>query len=110
MLAAEAGLRDRTPLEAIDHLGVVNQLWPVYDQKTHTLIQGLMGQKPIFIADGHHRYETGLKFRETQAAAGTLAGPDDPAAQGGAEDQPARGEDEDCGQQTEGPDEPDNRS
>ena len=38
-----------------------------------------MGPKPIFIADGHHRYETGLKFRETQAAAGALAGPDDPA-------------------------------
>jgi hypothetical protein len=38
------------------------------------------------------------------------AGPEDPAAQGGAEDQPARGEHEDGGQQTEGPDEPDNRS
>src|SRR3954452_17011599 len=25
--AAEAGIRDRTPLEATDHLGVVNRLW-----------------------------------------------------------------------------------
>jgi uncharacterized protein (DUF1015 family) len=79
ILAAEAGLRDRTPLEAIDHLGVVNQLWPVYDMKTHTQVQGLMGQKPIFIADGHHRYETGLKFRDNLAATGALRGSDDPA-------------------------------
>jgi len=38
-----------------------------------------MGSKPIFIADGHHRYETGLKFREERAGAGSLTGPDDPA-------------------------------
>jgi uncharacterized protein (DUF1015 family) len=42
-------------------------------------VQGLMGSKPIFIADGHHRYETGLKYREERAAEGTLGGPDDPA-------------------------------
>ena len=77
--AVEAGLRDRTPLEATDHLGVQNRLWPVLDARAHTTVQGLMAAKPIFIADGHHRYETGLKFREELAAAGALSGPDDPA-------------------------------
>jgi uncharacterized protein (DUF1015 family) len=77
--AAEAGIRDRTPLEATDHLGVLNHLWPVYDAEAHTAVQGLIGQRPIFIADGHHRYETGLKFRDDAAAAGALSGPDDPA-------------------------------
>jgi uncharacterized protein (DUF1015 family) len=77
--AAEAGLHDRTPLEAIDHLGVRNRLWPVLDQEAHTAVQGLMADKSIFIADGHHRYETGLKFREDLAASGGLTGPDDPA-------------------------------
>lgn len=77
--AAEAALRDRTPLEATDHLGVRNRLWPVFDQEAHTAVQGLMGSKPIFIADGHHRYETGLKLRDDLAAAGELSGPDDPA-------------------------------
>lgn len=77
--AAEAGLRDRTPLEATDHLGVLNRLWPVYDEAAHTAVQGLMGPRPIFIADGHHRYETGLRFRDDRAAAGALGGPDDPA-------------------------------
>jgi uncharacterized protein (DUF1015 family) len=79
LAAAEAGLKDRTPLEATDHLGVQNRLWPVFDGEAHTAVQGLMGQKSIFIADGHHRYETGLKFREDLDAAGQLEGPDDPA-------------------------------
>ncbi|MDR3638031.1 MAG: DUF1015 domain-containing protein [Isosphaeraceae bacterium] len=77
--AVEAGLRDRTPLEATDHLGVQNRLWPVLDARAHTIVQGLMAAKPIFIADGHHRYETGVKFRDDLAATGALSGPDDPA-------------------------------
>ena len=68
--AVEAGLRDRTPLEATDHLGVQNRLWPVLDQEAHTVVGGLMASRPIFIADGHHRYETGVKFRDDLAAAG----------------------------------------
>ncbi|MFO0911007.1 MAG: DUF1015 domain-containing protein [Isosphaeraceae bacterium] len=79
LAAAEAGVRDRTPLEAVDHLGVVNRLWPVTDPQTHTTVQGLMADRSIFIADGHHRYETGLRFRDDLAAAGELQGPDDPA-------------------------------
>ncbi len=75
----EEGVRDRTPLEATDHLGVVNRLWPVTEARVHTEVQGLMGPRSIFIADGHHRYETGVKFRDDLAAAGELAGPDDPA-------------------------------
>ena len=77
--AVHAKLRDRTPLEAIDHLGVVNRLWPITDQETHTIVQGLMADKPVFIADGHHRYETGLRFRDDLAASGELAGVNDPA-------------------------------
>ena len=34
----EAGLRDRTPLVATDHLGVENRLWVVTDQETHTAL------------------------------------------------------------------------
>lgn len=77
--AAESGLKDRTPLEATDHLGVVNRLWPVFDQEVHTAVQGALADRPIFIADGHHRYETGLRFRDDLQAAGKLSGPGDPA-------------------------------
>ena len=49
------------PLEATDHLGVVSRLWPVTDQHVVSAVTGLLGPKPVFIADGHHRYETALR-------------------------------------------------
>ena len=76
---AEAGLRDRTPQEITDHLGVVNRLWEVHDLATQTALQGMMSGRPVFIADGHHRYETGVKFQEQLASRGELTGDDDPA-------------------------------
>jgi uncharacterized protein (DUF1015 family) len=39
----------------------------------------LMAGKPVFIADGHHRYETALKYQEELARAGTPLRHDDPS-------------------------------
>jgi uncharacterized protein (DUF1015 family) len=50
-------------------LGVVHRLWPLTDQQLVSRLTGLLGPKPIFIADGHHRYETGLKYLEERRAA-----------------------------------------
>jgi uncharacterized protein (DUF1015 family) len=75
----EAGVRDHTPLVATDHLGVENRLWIVSDQETHTALCGLMAGKPVFIADGHHRYETALKYQEDLAKNGAPLAHDDPA-------------------------------
>jgi uncharacterized protein (DUF1015 family) len=66
------------PLEATDHLGVVSRLWPVTDQHTISAVTGALGPKPVFIADGHHRYETALRYRDEKRAAGEV--PDDEAA------------------------------
>jgi len=79
LAAVEHGIKDKTPLEATDHLGVVNRLWPVVDSEAHTVVSGLIGESPVFIADGHHRYETALAYRDELAAKGELSGPDDPA-------------------------------
>jgi uncharacterized protein (DUF1015 family) len=65
------------PLVAKDHLGVTNRLWVVTDTQAVSTVVGLMGPKPVFIADGHHRYETGLKYLEERKAAGEV--PDDEA-------------------------------
>ncbi len=62
------------PLEATDHLGVVSKLWPVTDQHTISAVVGLMGPRPIFIADGHHRYETALKYRDERQLADAASG------------------------------------
>ena len=67
------------PIEAVDHLGVVNRLWTVTDSAAISRVIGLMGPKPVFIADGHHRYETGLRYLEERRAAGEVADGEAPA-------------------------------
>jgi len=68
----ETVVRNAPPLVANDHLGVINRLWIVTDQATISAVIGLMGPKAVFIADGHHRYETGVKYLEEQKAAGLV--------------------------------------
>jgi uncharacterized protein (DUF1015 family) len=65
----EAAVRNSPPLEATDHLGVVHRLWLLTEQQLVSRLTGLLGPKPIFIADGHHRYETGLKYLEERCVA-----------------------------------------
>jgi uncharacterized protein (DUF1015 family) len=72
----DAAVRRVLPLEATDHLGVVSRLWPVADQHVGSAVQGLLSPKPVFIADGHHRYETGLRYLEERRAAGEVRDPE----------------------------------
>jgi uncharacterized protein (DUF1015 family) len=72
MARLDAAVGRALPLEAADHLGVVSRLWPVSDQQTVSAVTGLLGPKPVFIADGHHRYETGLRYLEERRAAGEV--------------------------------------
>jgi uncharacterized protein (DUF1015 family) len=58
--------RKGPPLVAVDHLGVVSRLWVITDTQAISAVTGLMGPRPIFIADGHHRYETAIKYRSEQ--------------------------------------------
>jgi uncharacterized protein (DUF1015 family) len=44
-------------------------MWPVTDVTLVSQVAGLMSEKPIFIADGHHRYETACNYRDEVAAA-----------------------------------------
>ncbi|HEX4415993.1 MAG TPA: DUF1015 domain-containing protein [Lacipirellulaceae bacterium] len=64
----EAAIAGVAPLESTDHLGVVHRLWPVIDVKTITEASGAMGDRPVYIADGHHRYETACNLRDQIAA------------------------------------------
>jgi uncharacterized protein (DUF1015 family) len=70
----ESLLMKQLPIEAKDHLGVTCRIWPISDEKVIASILSGMADKPIFIADGHHRYETGLKYRDEIAAAGMSSG------------------------------------
>jgi uncharacterized protein (DUF1015 family) len=43
--------------------GVVNRLWRIDDPEVIVRVTGKMEAKNLFIADGHHRYETALNYR-----------------------------------------------
>ena len=79
MACLEPLIRRQPPIEAVDHLGVVNRLWTVTDSAAISRVIGLMGPKPVFIADGHHRYETGLRYLDERRAAGEVADDEAPA-------------------------------
>ncbi len=74
----ETAMTKQTPVEATDHLGVVHRLWSVSDVKVIAEVAALLGPRPMFVADGHHRYETACNYRDQLAAATTLD-PGDPA-------------------------------
>ena len=46
-----------------DEYGTIHRLWAVYDPARIAAIQELMEERRLLIADGHHRYETALAFR-----------------------------------------------
>lgn len=68
----EAAVAGKTPLTATDHLGVIHRMWPVTDSKTINDAAAIMSPKPMFIADGHHRYETACNYRDFLAEQGPL--------------------------------------
>jgi len=64
----ERAVAGAAPLEATDHLGVLHRLWPVTDVQVITEVMAAMGGEPVYIADGHHRYETACNYRDELAA------------------------------------------
>jgi uncharacterized protein (DUF1015 family) len=74
----ETAVAGETPIEATDHLGVVHRIWPLADVGVISALAARVGPKPLFIADGHHRYETACEYRSQIYDSGSL-GPDHPA-------------------------------
>jgi uncharacterized protein (DUF1015 family) len=59
-----------------DEFGVVHYIWRIDDERTITEIQSAMSDRKLVIADGHHRYETALAYRNEQRAKHSAANPD----------------------------------
>lgn len=53
-----------TPVEATDHLDVKHSMWVVTDADVLANVGQWMQDKPMFVADGHHRYETACNYRD----------------------------------------------
>lgn len=70
-LLAPGGSRSAPDLETKDEYGVSHRLWKISDPRVVNLVQDKMRDKKLVIADGHHRYETALNYRnERRVAAG----------------------------------------
>jgi len=67
---AEAGIPEQSR--------VTHRIWPVTDPTAIRALQETMESRPLFIADGHHRYETALNYRNymLQDYTGTITGHD----------------------------------
>lgn len=60
---------DEAPLCRFEADGVVHTLWRITDADRVDAIRSAIGAHPIVIADGHHRYETSLAYRDERRAA-----------------------------------------
>ena len=56
------------PDEVNDEYGVVHRIWPVFEPKVIGEILRDMASQKLVIADGHHRYETALAYRDERRA------------------------------------------
>jgi len=55
--------RRNAAIEMRDEFDVLHRLWPVADADAIRRIETAMAPQKLVIADGHHRYETALNFR-----------------------------------------------
>jgi uncharacterized protein (DUF1015 family) len=60
----DVAAHSKPEVEIRDEYNVVHRLWPVTDAQTLETIQREMADKKLVIADGHHRYETALAYRD----------------------------------------------
>ncbi|MGD9368542.1 MAG: DUF1015 domain-containing protein [Desulfobacteraceae bacterium] len=51
-------------IDLVDNKGLRHKLWRVTDPETQAHIHSSLKDQCIYIADGHHRYETALSYRE----------------------------------------------
>ncbi|HCC68402.1 MAG TPA: DUF1015 domain-containing protein [Nitrospiraceae bacterium] len=64
--------KDNAFIESIDEDGFIHRLWAIKDKNCIDEIKKELTDKAIFIADGHHRYETALDFRNEMQGKGFL--------------------------------------
>ena len=63
--AVDEEVAGRAPeMEARDDFGNRHMLWRITDEETIQTVQEVLAALPLFIADGHHRFETAVTFME----------------------------------------------
>lgn len=62
----EQKLSEKPIVDAIGTDGVISRLWRISDSSLISEIKSYMLNRNLLIADGHHRYETALEYRDIQ--------------------------------------------
>jgi uncharacterized protein (DUF1015 family) len=63
-----AAAASQPAVELRDEYDVMHRMWPLTDPATIAAIQRELSDKKLVIADGHHRYETALAYRDERRA------------------------------------------
>ncbi|BEQ14094.1 DUF1015 domain-containing protein [Desulfoferula mesophila] len=76
MAALDQGKEPEPLNDFVDPMGLPQKLYRISDPEACRRVQELMEDKVLFIADGHHRYETALNYRNYMRELHPEAGPD----------------------------------
>ncbi len=60
----DAALTNKPDMDVINHKGLRHKLWRVTKPSVLRYVSEAIKERTLFIADGHHRYETALNYRE----------------------------------------------
>jgi uncharacterized protein (DUF1015 family) len=64
----EAARPDKPLVEVVDDDDVRHIFYEITDKSAIEMVKAFMADKNVLIADGHHRYETALKYRDQRRA------------------------------------------
>jgi uncharacterized protein (DUF1015 family) len=73
-----ASLTPHPTTQVVDEYGVEHKLWQINDSRVICQVQHELADKQLIIADGHHRYETALTYRNEMRQQYPAAGPEAP--------------------------------
>jgi uncharacterized protein (DUF1015 family) len=69
----------KKPLYTVDKLdGESHKVWAVADEEAILKIHNVLADKPLYIADGHHRYESALNYQRERRSTSTNSQKEEP--------------------------------
>ncbi len=74
LLFHNSGANSNAIIEVTDEYGVLHRVWQIADPRVVNTVRSKMRDKKLIIADGHHRYETALNYRNERRAAPSAGG------------------------------------
>ncbi len=76
--ALDAARGDEPAIDVTTPDGIRHRLWPVTDAAAISTVEAFFTDEALLIADGHHRYETALAYRDFRRGLAETGGPDAP--------------------------------